>query len=38
MNLCSRSNLTAEPAKIKQVKNWKTEILNIEESVTIPLN
>ena len=38
MNLFSRSNLKADPAKIKQVKTWITEILNLDEQVTISLN
>lgn len=38
MDLFSRSNLKANPAKVKQVKNWITEILNFDEQVTISLN
>ncbi len=38
MDLFSRSNLKAEPVKVKQVKTWITEILNLDEQVTISLN
>ena len=38
MNLFSRSNLKADPAKVQQVKTWITELLNIDEQVTISLN
>ncbi len=38
MDLFSRSNLKAEPAKVKQVKTWITEILNLDEQVAISLN
>ena len=38
MDLFSRSNLQANPAKVKQVKTWITEILNLDEHVTISLN
>ena len=38
MDLFSRSNLKADPAKVKQVKTWITEILNLDEQVTISLN
>lgn len=34
MDLFSRSNLKANPAKVKQVKTWITEILDLEEQVT----
>ncbi len=38
MDLFSRSNLKADPAKVKQVKTWITEILNLDEQVAISLN
>ena len=38
MELFSRTNLKADPAKIKQVKTWTAEILNLAEQVTISLN
>ena len=38
MDLFSRNNLKADPAKVKQVKTWITEILNLDEQVTISLN
>lgn len=38
MNLFSRSNLKADPIKVKQVKSWITEIFNLDEQVTISLN
>lgn len=38
MDLFSRSNFKADPAKVKQVKTWIAEILNLDEQVTISLN
>ena len=38
MDLFSRTNLKADPAKVEQVKTWITEILNLDEQVTISLN
>jgi hypothetical protein len=38
MDLFSRTNLKAEPVKIKQVKTWIAEILNQDEQVAISLN
>ncbi len=38
MDLFSRTNLKAEPAKVKQVKIWIAEIFNLDEQVTISLN
>ena len=38
MDLFSRSNLKADSTKIKQVKTWIAEILNLDEQVTISLN
>ncbi|MGF1542529.1 MAG: hypothetical protein ACFCU5_19145 [Pleurocapsa sp.] len=38
MNLFSRSNLKADPDKVKQVKTWIVEILNLDEQVAISLN
>ena len=38
MDLFSRSNLKADPAKVKQVKTWITEILNLDEKIAISLN
>ena len=38
MDLFSRTNLKADPAKVKQVKTWIAEILNLNEQVTISLN
>ncbi len=38
MDLFYRSNLKADPAKVKQVKTWITEILNLDEQITISLN
>lgn len=38
MDLFSRNNLKADPAKVKQVKTWIVEILNLDEQVTISLN
>ena len=38
MDLFSRSNLKADSTKVKQVKTWIAEILNIDEQVTISLN
>ena len=38
MNLFSRSNSKADSAKVKQVKTWITEILNLDKQVTISLN
>ena len=38
MDLFSRTNSKADPAKVKQVKIWITEILNLDEQVTISLN
>ncbi|MEM8673919.1 MAG: hypothetical protein AAGF83_08615 [Cyanobacteria bacterium P01_G01_bin.67] len=38
MDLFSRSNLKADPAKAKQIKTWITEILDLDEQVTISLN
>ncbi|VEP12828.1 conserved hypothetical protein [Hyella patelloides LEGE 07179] len=38
MDLFSRTNLKADPAKVKQVKTWIAEILNLDEQVTISLN
>ena len=38
MDLFSRSNLKADPAKVKQIKTWIVEILNLDEQVTISLN
>ena len=37
MDLFSRTNLKADPAKVKQV-NWITEILNLDEKIAISLN
>ncbi len=38
MDLFSRSNLKADPAKVKQVKAWIAKILNLDGQVTISLN
>ena len=38
MDLFSRSNLKADSTKVKQVKTWIAEILNIDDRVTISLN
>ena len=38
MDLFYRSNLKADPAKVKQVKTWIAEILNLDYQVTISLN
>ncbi len=38
MDLFSRTNLKADPAKVKQVKTWIAEILNLDEQVAISLN
>ncbi len=38
MDLFSRTNLKADPVKVKQVKTWIIEILNLDEQVTISLN
>ena len=38
MELFSRTNLKADPAKVKQVKTWIAEILNLDEQVAISLN
>ncbi len=38
MDLFCRTNLKAAPVKVKQVKTWITEILNLDEQVTISLN
>ena len=38
MDLFSRSNLKADPAKVKQVKTWIAEIFNLDEQVTVSLN
>ncbi|MDJ0661270.1 MAG: hypothetical protein QNJ42_17525 [Crocosphaera sp.] len=38
MDLFSRTNLKADPAKVKQVKIWIAEILNIDEEIGISLN
>ncbi len=38
MDLFSRTNLKADPAKVKQVKTWIAEIFNLDEQVTISLN
>ena len=38
MDLFSRSNLKADPVKVKQVKAWIAEIFNLDEQVTISLN
>ena len=38
MDLFSRTNLKADPAKVKQVKNWIAEILNLDEQIGISLN
>jgi hypothetical protein len=38
MDLFSLTNLKADPAKVKQVKTWISEILNIDEQVAISLN
>ncbi len=35
MNLFSRTNLKAEPAKVKQVKIWIAEILNLDKQIGI---
>ena len=38
MDLFSRTNLKAAPAKVKQVKTWIAEILNLDKQVAISLN
>lgn len=38
MDLFSRSNLKANPAKVKRVKTWITEISDLNEQATISLN
>ncbi|MEL7077256.1 MAG: hypothetical protein AAFY50_14445 [Cyanobacteria bacterium J06648_1] len=38
MDLFSRSNLKADPAKVEQIKTWIAEILDLDEQVTISLN
>ena len=38
MNLFSRTNLKADSEKIKQVKTWIAEILNLDGQVAISLN
>lgn len=38
MDLFSRTNLKAAPAKVKQVKTWIAEIFNLDEQVAISLN
>ncbi len=37
MDLFSRTNLKAAPAKVKQVKTWIAEILNLDKQVAISL-
>jgi hypothetical protein len=38
MDLFSRTNLKADPDKVKQVKTWISEILSIDKQVAISLN
>ncbi|EAZ90693.1 hypothetical protein [Crocosphaera chwakensis] len=38
MDLFYRTHLKADPAKVKQVKIWISEILKIDEEIAISLN
>ncbi|MEO0014228.1 MAG: hypothetical protein RLZZ535_2617 [Cyanobacteriota bacterium] len=38
MDLFSRTNSKPDPKKVKQVKTWIAEILNLDEQIAISLN
>jgi hypothetical protein len=38
MDLFSRTNLKADPEKVKQVKTWIAKFFNLDEQVAISLN